>query len=395
MKTYQYTGYHADGRSMQGLIEALSVKEARAKLSGQGILARKVSPVEGQVRVTSAQRALLYRGISELLRAGLPLLKTLEVLLQGPESVKVRAFLAGVRDRMSEGGQLAAALSSGSQSVTPFEEAVVEAGEKTGTLEHMLARLAEFLEEQEKIRERIHGALIYPSIVLTLGLCLGLVMLGVFIPRIADVIRGGGMELPLLTRILMGIGNVLGQWLWLFALIAGSALYMFRRRLQSDEEFRARWDQLLFRFPMVGHGRRLLVSQRFARTFSLLLSGGISMVDSIRLSGRATGSVWLARLSAEGSEEIRHGKSVADTVGGMPVLRDTLCEWIRIGEASGGLDRLLAGAGERYRGEWEKYIGRCLSILEPLMIVIVGAFVLIITLSVLLPILSMSKAVGG
>jgi type II secretory pathway component PulF len=189
-------------------------------------------------------------------------------------------------------------------------------------------------------------------------------------------------------------GSWLFRWLWLLIIVPFVGMFFLKRRLTNDADFRVWWDRKLFGLPFIGKGYTLLVNQRFAKTMSILLDGGISIVDSLSLSGRATGSAWVEKLTGEGTEEVRHGASLSTVLGKIPPLSDTLPEWVRIGEASGGLGRLLSDAGERYRYRWEQYVDRCLSMFEIAVIIAVGGFVLLIVLSILLPIFSLTKVIG-
>ena len=139
----------------------------------------------------------------------------------------------------------------------------------------------------------------------------------------------------------------------------------------------------------------MLASLRFCRTLSVLLKGGVALIDGLVLAGRATGSPWVARIAAEEAETVRHGGRLSDAVARIPPLAESLPGWIRIGEASGGLAKLLDSAGQRYQVRWDRFITRCLSFLEPILIIAIGGFVLLVTLSVLLPVLQLSQAVGS
>jgi type II secretory pathway component PulF len=148
----------------------------------------------------------------------------------------------------------------------------------------------------------------------------------------------------------------------------------------------------LFRTPLVQRGYSALVNLRFARTLSLLLGGGVSLVDGVILAGRATGSAWVARLAESGAEALRHGKNLAEAVRAIEPLSASLPGWIQAGEASGKLENLLENAGDRYQQQWDRLISRGLSVLEPLLILAVGLFVLLIALSILLPVMSLNQA---
>lgn len=395
MKTFEYRGFDQGGRAARGLIEALSVKDAREKLAGGGILAERVNVTGRKLKVPVSVRSNLYRELSVLLASGLPLVRALDVMIESPELGDQRLVLAGVRDRVKEGASLGASLSEVSGSVSAFERAIIEVAERSATVEKMLERLAAFLEDQERLRDRIQNALIYPMIIVTIGIVMAVLMLGLLIPRTQHMLTESGVELPGLTAFMMGVGKFLGQfWVPLLLIVMGAVCYI-RVRLKRDEQWREKWDRAMFRMPIIGRGYRLLVNLRFARTFAILLHGGVSLMEGLVLSGRGTGSVWITRLTTEESESIRHGDSLSEATRRIPPLAGTMPSMIHIGEVSGGLERLLSSAADRYQQMWDRYVSRCLSLLEPVLILVIGVFVLLVALSVLLPILSMSRTLGG
>lgn len=394
MKTYEYRGFDRAGRACRGLVEAMNVKESREKLAAEGTLAERITLSGRSMRFAADARAMVYRELSVLLGAGVPLVRALDNLIQSPELAAVHLLLAGIRDRVREGMSLAAALGEASHSVSAFEIAIIEAAERAAMVEGMLERLAAFLEERERLREKVQAALIYPLIVMTVGICVAVVMLGLLLPRARDILAGGQVALPGLTRFMIALGALLTRWGLAFAAAGVLAVFWWRRRLRGDALLRERLDRRLFRLPLWGRGYALLVNLRFSRTLSILLGGGVPLVDSLVLAGRATGSEYTSRRAREAAEEVRHGSSLADAVRRIGPLADSLPGWLQIGEASGGLERLLDSAAQRYQDRWERFVARCLSVLEPVLILFIGGFVLVVTVSVLLPILSLTRAVG-
>lgn len=395
MKSYEYRGFDASGRSCRGLVEARSVKNAREKLSGRSILAEKILEAGRPRRVRAAVRAVLYRELAALLSAGFPLERALEILIESPEMSETRGMLAVVRDGVREGRSLAAALAEGGASVTVFERAIIDAAEQSASVPAMLERLAGFLEHREKLRERIHSALLYPALVVCVAVCVAVVMLGLLLPRAREILAGSQAPMPRLTAGMITLGAGLGKWGVPALAVVVAAGWLFARRLRRDADLRERWDRVLYGLPVWGRGYALLVNLRFAHTLAILLRGGVALLDAVRLSGRATGSPWLARLAADESEAIRHGSNLADAVGRIPPLAASLPGWIRVGEAGGGLERLLENAGERYEERWDRYLSRSLTLLEPTLILVIGMFVLLVTLAVLLPVLSLSRTLAG
>lgn len=210
MTTFEFKGYDASGRPQGGLIEATDLKDARKRLSVRGIWPETLQAV-GQpasrraakgTRFSTDIRTMFYRELSALLGAGVALVPALDVILQAPELDQARSRLAAVRDRVREGRALSAAMGDGGGPVTPFEQAVMEVGERTGGMNEALDRLATFLEEEGRLREKLVTALIYPAIVITLAVVIGGLVLVFMLPMVQRLFQETHLQLPLLTRLM-------------------------------------------------------------------------------------------------------------------------------------------------------------------------------------------------
>ncbi len=406
MRTFAYKGFDSAGTVRRGLIEAQDLKEAREKLLARGVLPQDVSPSEsvtgsllGSPRrssISAESRVAFYRELGVLLGAGLTLVAAMEILMESPELGVPPSLLAGVRDRIREGASLATAFSAMAPHIKPYEKAILEVGEKSGNLDAMLERLALFLEEQEHLREKIVSAMIYPTIILAFAIVVTVVLLGFVVPAAASVMieQSDKMQLPLLTRFMMGLGRVMLFGVPIVLLVVLFGRSYLKQRMATEPALRYRLDQWLFQLPLVGRGYTIAVNLRCARTLSILLQGGVGLVDALSLAGRSTGSVWVAHRMEDEAESIRHGSSLADAIRRIPPLARSLPAWIQAGEASGALERLLDTAGNAYQHQWNRYVSRTLSWLEPILILAIGLFVLLVTLSVLLPIIALNQTLG-
>lgn len=395
MNTYEYRGFDKAGHSSRGLIEALSIKNAREKLLEDGILAERVSLSGGTSRFTADQRAVTYRQLSALLGAGIPLEKALDLLIKSPEMRSAQIILAGVRDRVREGSSLAAAFTGLCDSVSTFEGAIIEAAERSATVDVMLGRLADFLDEQEHLKSGVLSALLYPLIVVCLAIMVAVAVLGFLVPWYRDMLAEFNLPMSGLILNMAKIGTIVSYSIIPAVAFVVLITWRVKVRLRQDEPFRVRLNRKIFGWPLVGRGYRMLANLRFARTMSILLGGGVPLIDGLRLSGRATGSAWIARLAEEQAELVKHGASLSDAVRNIPPLAESLAGWIQTGEASGELEKLMEKAGLKYQDEWNRYTSRCLTILEPVLILCVAVFVLLLILPVLLSVINLSSMVGG
>ena len=400
MKTFEYRGLDQGGFVQRGLVEALDTKEARDKLLKRGIMAERLDPATDlSSRGARRQRdsssvwewSLLYRELGSLLDAGVSLTRALEILIDSPEHGENRGILAGIRDRVREGMPLADALSASRRTMRPFEKAVIAAGEKAGTLSPVLERLAIFVEEEQQLKERVLSALVYPGIVLSFAFVVAVVMLGFVVPFMGRMLQESHIAMPLLTRVMMKVGSCI-MWGGPVALAAGGALiWHFRRRRAADELFARRVDRRLYRLPVIGTAYRILVNLRFTRTLAILLRGGVPIIESLGFAGRATGSPWLEWQVGVEAERVRHGSTVADAVRRVTPLASSLPGWIQTGEASGAIERMLDMAGDRFQYQWNRFVARCLTFIEPALILFVGLIVLLVAMSIVLPVVSLNR----
>jgi len=399
MPTFEYRGYDHAGQVSRGLIEALDPKEAREKLAQQGVLTEKIEAAgarkwswrrRAQTFDLDA-RAMFYRELASMLQAGLPLSQSLSLLMQAPEMSDNSAMVAGIRDRITEGRSLAESLGEGSGRVTAFEQSVVATGERSGRLDDVIHRLADFLEEQRQLRDRLISALLYPAVILGLSLVVGAGLLFFMLPAFETLLLDSGMPLPPLTRWVMA-GSQLAAWLLPIAVLALMlAVGYIRRRWHQDPSYRVQVDQRLHRLPVFKSFYAVLVNLRFTRTLSMLLQSGLPLLDALQQAGRASGSPWLEALILKEAEQVRHGTTLSEAIARIPPLSGTLPGWIRAGEASGDLTGMLEHAAKRSQQTWERRITRSMTLVESGLVIVVGAIVFVLALAIVLPILSLNR----
>ena len=401
MTTFEYKGYDASGRAQGGLIEAADLKDARKRLATRGILPETLQTVGGTASRHATKvaafhadiRTMFYRELAALLGSGVALVPALDVILQAPELDKARTLLAAVRDTVREGRPLSAAMAGVSAQVTPFEQAVMEVGERTGGMGEALDRLAAFLEEQEKLREKLMTALLYPCVVVTLAVVIGGLVLVFMLPMVQRLFVETNLKLPLLTQVMLVGGRALGAFLLLLAAGAVAGVAWLRRRLRADEALRIRVDRRVFAIPLVGGGWRDLTSLRFVRVMGLLLERGVGLIESVPMAGRASGSAWLADCARRETAAMGEGKSLVEVIRGIRPLHPSLAAWVQAGEAGGNLTGLLDNAAQRFQQSWDRLASRGMMLLEIGMTLVVGLFVTLIALAVLLPVLQMNKGI--
>jgi general secretion pathway protein F len=392
--TFAYRALDASGRKQRGTLQSATVKQARDLLAQRGLFVERISPSRSTaVRVGLDQRAILYREMGALIQAGMTMVKTLEVLEGSSEFKGAAPLLCSMREGIEHGSTLAEVVAGTSLGAKPFEISAIQAGERAGQMTLVLNRLADYLEAQFALREKIRSALTYPTVVLVFGVIVAVLMLAVLIPRVEQMLLDNDGKIPPITRFMVGLGGILLRWGWLVVVALIMAVVVIRIRLRSAA-FKQRFHGLLYRLPLVGGCLGVLTRIRFASTFAMLSKAGVPVVDAVRMGGTATGNAWCEAELLRQSEAIRQGTSVAAALGAVPPLGRDLLHWVEVGEAGGDLAGMLENAAVRQLARWERLVDRAVALLEPILLFIIGGFVLLIALSVILPMLSLSRSLG-
>ena len=330
--------------------------------------------------------------LGALAGGGLTLPDALRVIAGEGTAEARRAVMLSVREQLLGGASLSSALDELDIGCAPFEIAALASGERSGELAPLLEELAVLLEQQCSVRERVLSAMLYPSLVFLLGIVVAVLMLGILVPRTAEMVEGTQVELPALTRAMVATGRSAPLAVGV-ALLAGCGVWLRFRRMDSEQRS-ARIDRALLRIPVLGAARLQLCAMRLCNTLAMLLRGGVPLVDALTLAGTASGSASTAAQLKQRTVEVRDGGRVSDALGALSPMGPLLVEWARIGESGGNLEDVLRTASARFSIHWERRVSRMLALLEPTLILIIGAFVLLVALSVLLPVLSLSRSVG-
>lgn len=392
MRTYKYNGFDHKGKPKYGLVEAVSIKDAREKLIANGILAERVSLCESKYNVPADERSTIYRELGVMLNAGVPLAKALDMLIHS-ETTPYKHVLGMSRDKVRDGASLSEAFFDSFKNIGEFEIAIIKAGEHSGQLGSMLDSLATFMTEEECLRQRTKNAFVYPLVILVAGILVASLMLGFLVPRTGEMLVTYGIPLPWLTRFVIATQQIIARWGLIAVVVTFFVFIQLKRKWQTDKNFRTKYEKLLLRTPFVGKGVMVLANLRFSITLPVLVRAGVPLSDAMLLAGNATGIKWIAQLVESSAEMVKRGTTLAEALSTIPPFADTLPRWVEVGEASGELAKMLERASEKFKLQWERYIATFMGLLEPVLMFIIGGFVLIIALSVLLPIISLSKAI--
>ncbi|MDO5673357.1 MAG: type II secretion system inner membrane protein GspF [bacterium] len=416
MPVYEYTALDARGKQVQGIVDADSPGAARQKIRSQGKYPVTIEETAtrahfsirglslpfsgaswaGSTSWTSWIRVqdihLITRQLATLLAAGIPLAPALGALIEQGEQRSLKTVLAQLRAAVHEGQSFSSALSAHPRLFSPIYINMVRAGEASGTLHLVLEQLAEFGERQQALQARIRGAMLYPVFMALVGVAVLAFLITFILPSITSVFAGSEKALPLPTTLLMGLSGLLRAYrlpllLLIFALIAG--LRHFLHTPQGEE----RWHKVQLSLPLFKGLIRKQAAARFARGLAGLLHSGVPLVDALAIVENLVGNVHIARLVADARVELEKGRSLAAHFRGNPYFPPMLVQMMAVGEQSGELDTMLARAADSYERELETKIMALTSMIEPLMILLMGAAVAFIVVAVLLPIFEMNQLI--
>jgi general secretion pathway protein F len=404
MAAFRYEAYDAAGRPHKGVLEADTARQLRARLREQGLLVAEVATVSedtmarGSNRwhwrrgLSGAQLSLVTRQFATLLAAGMPVEQTLNALIEQADTDYQRQVLAGVRGEVLAGHALARALQKYPRVFPALYVTLVAAGEQSGRLGEVMERLADYTESHQALRQKVGLAFIYPAIV---TLVAGTVVLGLLtyvVPQVVNVFQNTNQTLPWLTLALIGVSDFLrASWrLWLAAIIV--AVWAARRalRLPGPRLCFHRW---LLRLPLVGTMVRGVNSAQLASTLGILVGSGVPLLAALQAGAGVVNSLPMRQAVEEAARRVREGGSLSRALATTKLFPPMLVHMIASGEASGRLVHMLERAAEQQGREMENRVMGLTSLLEPLLIVVMGVVVLVIVLAILLPIFEMNQLV--
>jgi MSHA biogenesis protein MshG len=409
MPYFAYVGRDADGARVTGVIDVPSSAAAADQLAAAGIVPLDIRPGAAP-DAGPAPRSLLERitrevprrsdvmmfsrQLATLLRSGVPIMRGLAGL---QESITNRGFQDVIRDlrqSLDSGRELSAALQRHGDVFSPFYCSMVRVGETTGQLEQVFMRLFHYLDFERLIREQVRSALRYPLFVIA-AMAVALVIINLFvIPEFAKIYRQFNAELPLLTRVLIGFSDfMVASWIWLAAGAFG-AWWLLLRWIDTPRG-RLAWDRCKLRIPIAGPIVLKATLARFARGFALAFASGVPAVQALRTIAPTVDNRHIeARIDAM-RDSVERGESVLRAAAASGVFTPVVLQMIAVGEESGALDEMLEEVGQMYQREVEYELKALGAALEPILIVLLGALVLVLALGVFLPIWDLGRTVMG
>lgn len=403
MPAFDYVAVDPAGRTRKGVEEGDSSRQVRSRLREQGLMPMSVNQVaerKSVMRTPMFQRgikplelALATRQMATLARAGMPIEEVLGTVARQSETQKVKSTLAAVRTRVMEGLPLAHALGEFPSVFPAIYRTTLAAGEQAGRLDLVLERLADNVEAQNAMRQKIQLAMFYPAILTIIALLVTIALLTYVVPEVVQVFAGMNQELPWLTRALIATSDTLRNWGLLMLVVLVGAVVAIKQLLKKPAA-RYRWDAWLLRVPLLGRLIRGLNTARFARTLNILASSGVPLLDALNMSASVVTNVPMRDAVSDAAKRVREGSGVGHALERSGYFPPMTLSLIKSGESSGTLDQMLDRAAETQERELEARIAIVMGVFEPLLILAMGAVVLIIVLAILLPIFELNQLVN-
>jgi general secretion pathway protein F len=408
---YAYKGVNQAGKADKGTVSADSARSARAQMRANGIFLTEIAETDAgasttpksggsrfnvefnlPTRIPPMERSMATRQLSTLVSAGVPLVEALNALVEQTEHRGLKGVFAHVRDKVNEGSSLADALVTTGKFDNLYVS-MVRAGEASGALEAVLDRIADYLEDQVRLNNRVLSILTYPLFMLLFAVVVVGVMVTLVLPQITELLLAQDLELPWYTVMVIGSSDFLRGYWWLLILV-GIALGYGYRAVARTEGGRSTLDHFWLRFPVIGRVIRFLAIARFTRTLGSLLASSVNIVEALNIARHVSNNAVFEAAADTARESILEGSPLAvplKACGQFPPMVTTMIE---VGERSGDLEGMLIKVADTYEEQVETSVSRLTSLMEPILILVMVGIVGIIIMAVLMPMLQLTENVG-
>jgi general secretion pathway protein F len=409
MPLFEYTGLNEAGKSVKGMREADSQKTLRSLLRKEGVFLTQVAASAGTTaggkteeetgakrwftpRVKTDDIAIMTRQLATLIGAGIPLVEALGALVEQVEHPRLRKVISQVKQRVNEGSSLADALNQHTNVFSNLYINMIRAGESAGALDVVLTRLADFTESQAKLRSKVVGALAYPAIMVLVGIIIVGILFTTVIPKVTQIFKDMDVTLPIYTRVLIAVSDFTRDY-WYLAIAMVVGLVVAIRAYLRTPGGQLKSHTWALKVPIFGTLVRLIAMSRFSRTLATLLSSGVPLLTAMEIVRNIVGNLILQDVIKKAADAIREGESISTPLKRSGEFPPMVCHMIAVGERTGELENMLGKVADTYDSQVEAKVTALTSLLEPIMIVLMGGGVGFIVAAILVPILQMNTFV--
>ncbi len=408
MAVYEYSALNVKGKRLKGIIDADSIISARQKLRETNIFPTDLRETtakerdEGHTKISLGRLfkkvglreiSIMTRQLATLLSAGLPLVPSLAAIVSQTVNPHLKKTMAEIKEEVNEGKSLAESISHYPGIFSAFYVSMVRAGEASGALNIVLDRLAEFNERQQALRGKVRAALTYPVFMFLIGSFVLFFMVTFIVPRITSIFEEMNQTLPGITVLLISVSGFLRSF-WFVLLILIAALFAgLRYAFTKTERGQYIWDMLRLRMPLVGPLSHKIAVARFSRTLGTLLESGVPLLSALFIVRNIVNNRLISDVIEGARKEVEEGQSLSGTLSKSELFPPLTIQMISVGEQSGNIEKMLYKVSDSYENEVESSIMMITSLLEPVMILVMGLFVGFIVISILLPIFEMNQLI--
>ncbi|HET6248090.1 MAG TPA: type II secretion system F family protein [Tepidisphaeraceae bacterium] len=414
MATFSFQAMNSSGQEVKDVVEASSKEDAIKQIRSRGYfpttikeqaakkkVAKKGVNTTGPTRkmpisiggVPRKQLVNFTRQLSTLQDAGLPILRSLQILEQQQRPGLLKAIVGGVSDEVESGGTLSEAMTKYPKAFDRLYTNMINAGEAGGVLDLILSRLADFMEKAAKLKKKVIGAMIYPAVVITIAVGVVTMIMIFVIPKFEQIFKDFKLELPWPTKFLLAMSQWFAGGGWLVIVFAPFIFIGIWRLVRIGEGGRYATDVIKLKIPIIGMILSKTAVARFTRTLGTLISAGVPILDAIIITKETSGNEVFSRALVKVHDAIREGESMADPLRATKVCDAIVVNMIDVGEETGDLDKMLVKVADNYDNDVDVLIGSLISILEPVMVVVLGVIVGFIVVALFMPMISLIEGI--
>lgn len=405
MAAFEYKALNAKGRTVKGVIEADTARQARQLLREKQLVPMDVaqthekeqqkqsSPVGFKRGISTNELALITRQLATLVQAAMPLEECIKAVADQTEKQRLKNMLTGVRARVVEGYTLSDSLGDYPHVFDQLFRAMVAAGEKSGHLGPVLERLADYVENRQQVKNKLIQAMVYPMVLTVAAIGIVAFLLATVVPDIVGQFLQTGAELPNITQVLLAASDFVTHW-GLLVLVVVIALFMLAKIMLRNEKRRLAWDRNVLNMPVIGRVARGLNTSRFARTLSICTSSAIPLLDGMKVAANVMTNTWVKARVLEASDRVREGSSLRISLEKSKLFPPMMLHMIASGERSGELEQMLNRAADNQDRDFESQVNIALGIFGPALIIAMAGIVLFIVVATLMPIIQLNNIVG-
>lgn len=399
--TFSWEGTDKKGNRTKGEIQAVNASLARAEIRRQGINPLKVKKKpkalfggrKKKAKITAKDIAILSRQLATMMSSGVPLVQSFEIIGKGHDNPSMRELVAKIKNSVEGGATLADSFSQHPQYFDSLTCNLVHAGEQAGILDNLLDKIATYKEKTEAIRAKVKKALFYPTAVIVVAFIISAILLIFVIPQFQELFSGFGADLPALTLAVIALSEVFQSYWWAIFGIIGALSYTFSHLKKTSKKFQHGLDRLSLKLPIIGDILNKAALARYARTTSTMFAAGVPLVEALDSVAGAVGNVVYGEAIITMKDEVSTGTSLTDSMTHVGVFPNMVTQMVAIGEEAGSLDTMLGKVADFYEAEVDDAVDALSSLLEPLIMAILGGVIGTLVVAMYLPIFKMGQVV--